>query len=108
MNCVFTIKDVILMLRKVENQPVMTVDELKTHYPDNWYRYSVVEGNAYENPNDIELVRVIYLADSEDELLDIPLNELVVPGSPGGGTSWGENVDPEPGIQIGGMEFAPI
>jgi len=94
------------MLQKVENQPIMTVDELKTHYPDNWYRFSIVEGNAYEDPTVVELARVIYLADNEDELLDIPRDELVVPGSPGGGTDWGCNVNPEPGIQIGGMEFA--
>ena len=104
----FTIKDVIIMLRKVENQPIMTVNELKTYYPDNWYSYYVVEGNTWEDPNVIELVRVNYLADSEDELFDVPKDEMYVPGSPGGGTDWGCNVDPEPGIQIGGMEFAPI
>ena len=94
------------MLRKVENQPVMTVEELKTHYPDNWYRYSVVEGNAYEDPTVVELVRVIFLADSREELFEIPEEELYEPGSPGGGDSWGCNVNPEPGIQIGGIVFA--
>jgi len=100
------IKEVISMLRKVENQPIMTAKELKSYYPNNWYRYSVVEGNGWENPHVIELVQVTHLADSREELLDIPEDEKILPGSPGGGYSWGRNINPEPGIQIGGMEFA--
>ena len=102
----FTIKDVIYMLRKVENQPIMTVRELKSYYPNNWYHYSVVEGNGWEDPNVIELVQVTHLANSREELLGISEDELFLPGSPGGGSSWGRNINPEPGIQIGGMEFA--
>ena len=54
--------------------------------------------------NDEELARVTYIADSEDEIYSIDQNNLYEPECIGYGTTWGINVNPEPGIQIGGID----
>ena len=93
------------MLRKVENQPVMTIDELKVYYSDNWFHFVVVDENVNEDSHIVEQARVTYLADSEDEIYNIPQNDLYEPECIGYGTTWGINVNPEPGIQVGGIDI---
>ena len=48
---------------------------------------------------------VIYVADTEKELLAISQEEWTYSGFHSGGDKWGVNVNPDPGIHIGGYEI---
>ena len=88
------------MLRRVENEPVMTVREMGEYYPDNWFRFVILDEASIDYPVEEALARVIFLADTEEELLRIPSEQRYEPGYPSGGDYWGVRVDPEPGIQM--------
>jgi len=92
------------MLRKIENGDVMTVEQLRQHYADNWFRYVIVTDAPRGRPTYEAMARVIFLADSKDELLSIPRDQRYEVNYQSGGNDWGLNVNPEPGIQIGGIE----
>ena len=96
------------MLRRVENEPVMTVREMSEYYPDNWFRFVILDEASIDYPVEEALARVIFLADTEEELLRIPSEHRYEPGYPSGGDYWGVRVDPEPGIQIGGVEVGRL
>jgi len=92
------------MLRKIENGDVMTVEQLRQHYADNWFRYVIVTDAPRGRPTYEAMARVIFLADSKDELLSIPRDQRYEPNHQSGGNDWGWNINPEQGIQIGGIE----
>jgi len=94
------------MLRKAFDEPVMTIAELREHYADNWFRYSIIEDAPPGCPEYNAKARVIFFADSNEELLSIPTEQRYAPGYPSGGDAWGKRVNPEPGVQIGGVEVA--
>jgi len=96
------------MLRKIENGPVMSVRELREHYPDNWFCYLIIKDAPFGHSVREAMGRVIFLADTRDELLNIPMEQRYEPNYPNGGDYWGVRVNPEPGIQIGGVEVAPV
>jgi hypothetical protein len=92
------------MLRKIENDDVMTVAQLRQHYSNNWFRYVIVADAPRGRPTYEAMARVIFLADTKDELLSIPRDQRYEQSCQSGGNDWGRNVNPEPEIQIGGME----
>ena len=94
------------MLTKIENSEVKMVKEFCKQYADKWFRYVTVEDdedclNKY--PDD-ELSVVIYIADSREELLTLNMDESRYGKYKNWGDYWGIDVNPEPGIQIGGLE----
>ena len=95
------------MLTKIENPEVRTVSEFREEYADKWFRYVIVELDEdwmYKTNAEIKAV-VIYIADTEKELLAISQEEWTYDGFYSGGDKWGVNVNPDPGIQIGGYEI---
>ena len=95
------------MLTKIENPEVRTVGELRNLYADNWFAYVLIgeEKEWLFKPNATRKAVVLYIADSREELSLIPRDDLVYMGFISGGDEWGVNVNPEPGIQIGGYEI---
>jgi len=92
------------MLRKIENGDIMTVAQLRQHYADNWFRYVIITDAPRGRPDYEAMARVIFLADTEDELDSIPYEQQYEPNYQSGGLYWGENITPHPEIQIGGLE----
>lgn|GEM_PF-4068027 len=85
------------MLRKLEKQPYMTVRDMQTMFPDNWFRYVVGRDGQ---------LHVLYIAGSRDELLTISASEMNDAGYAEWGDVEGENLVPGEPIAIGGLEFA--
>ena len=75
------------MLTKLENQPYMIVRDMQKAFPDNWFRYVEVEGEELR-------LRVLYLADTWDELLAIPDEEMKAEGVLYWGDAEGTNLLP--------------
>ena len=94
------------MLRKIDDGSVMTFSELREYYPDSWFCYLIVEDLPFGYPLNKAAVRAIFLADTRDELMNIPMEQRYEPNYPNGGDYWGIRVNPEPGVQIGGVEVA--
>ena len=96
------------MLKKIETKEIKTIGELRQIYSDYWFRYIIVEKDEDWLHKPLEEVKaiVIYLADNRDEFLFVPQDEIDTTSFYSGGNDWGVNVNPEPGIQIGGIEIA--
>ena len=85
------------MVEAISSQEEKRVSEFRTKYADKWFRYMVI-GSEDDNP----ISRVIHIADSKKELLTASKEEFLTAGFTEFGIDWGVNVNPEPGIQIGG------
>ena len=96
-----------VMLTKIENPEVRTVGEFSVQYADKWFRYVIVElGEDWVyKPNAEREAVVIYIADTEEELLTIPKDERNYNGFFSGGDKCGVNINPDPGVHIGGLEI---
>ena len=94
------------MLTKIENPEIKMVREFRKQYADKWFRYLIVENDedCLDKPPDEELSVVIYIADTEKELLTLNNADLSYGEYKNWGDYWGIDVNPEPGIQIGGLE----
>ena len=95
------------MLTKIENPEVKTVGEFCEQYAEKWFRYVIVELDEdwMYKPNVEREAVVIYIADTEEELLKIPRDERSYNGFYSGGDRWGANINPDPGVHIGGLEI---
>lgn len=94
------------MLTKIENSEILTVKEFKEKYANDWFWYVNIgpeENWTYLQYKDRQ-VKVLFLADSKKELVNIPVKERMPNEYSGGGVEWGINVNPEPGLSIGGLE----
>ena len=95
------------MLKRIENPEVGTVAELRNLYADNWFSYVLIgeEDEWLYKPNADREAVALYTADTREELMQIPRDDLTYMGFVSGGDEWGVDVNPEPEIQIGGCEI---
>jgi len=93
------------MLKKLENQPVITMKEARhVVHTDKWFLYVLVEEAPKGRPDWEEKVLILFTADTKDEIRSVSREQLCKLGHPGAGIYWGGKVNPEPGYQIGGIE----
>ena len=92
------------MLKKLENQPVLTIAELRMIHADKWFRYVIIEDAPIGRPNWEKKVRLLFVANTEEEIRSVPEEMRYEPDYHDEGIYWGVNVNPEPGYQIGGIE----
>ena len=84
------------MLKKLENQPKSTVMAIREAFPENWFRYAIDKNGA---------VRVIYIADTQDELLTLSEQEMLESGYINWGDVYPEKQGPTEPLEIGGVDF---
>ena len=84
------------MLKKLENQTFMTVREICAMYPDNWFRYGVDEAG---------LIKALYIADTQDDLLNISAEDMINAGYRNWGDIYPINSFPEKPIEIGDLDI---
>ena len=89
------------MLTKLENQPYMIVRDMQKAFPDNWFRYVEEEGEGLR-------LRVLYIADTWDELLAIPEEEMKAEGVLEWGDGEGTNIIQRLPFPIHVGEMIPI
>ena len=90
------------MLKKLENQPVITLEEAQeVAHPNKWLWYVIVERVPRGQPSWEQKVRVLFIADTEDEIRSVPREQLDTPQYSSAGIYWGSKVDPEQGFQVG-------
>jgi len=59
------------MLQKLDDPEKTTVGDIHEKYPDNWFRYGVMEnGDVY----------AVYIADSQEELLTVTETQMEADG----------------------------
>ena len=93
------------MLNKLENQPVITMEEAQeVVHTDKWFWYVIVDEAPRGQPSWKKKIRVLFTADTEDEIRSVPRELRFEPDFQNGGLFWGSKVNPEPGYQIGGIE----
>ena len=92
------------MLKKINNGEIMTVEQLRQCYANNWFRYVIITDAPRGRPDYEAMARVIFLADTEDELDSIPYEQQYEPNHQSGGLYWCANIPPQPETQIGGLE----
>jgi len=84
------------MLSKLENQPIQTVMEIRERFPDNWFRYGI------NNNGDI---KVLYIADTLDELLSVSKEELLDAGFTFFSDVHPVRLGPKEPLEIGGVDI---
>jgi hypothetical protein len=89
------------MLEKLENQPIITLEEARhVVHTNKWFWYVVIERTPRGRPDWEEKVRVLFIADTENEIRSVPNEQFDKIGYPGAGLYWGSKVDPEQGCKI--------
>jgi hypothetical protein len=84
-----------IMLRKMEKQPHMIVNDIREANPDNWFRYGVTTDNT---------IHLAYLADTQDELLTVSAEDMKNEGF----IRWGDvnpkKLDSRIPAEMGGLD----
>jgi len=78
---------------------VITLEEAQEiAHPNKWFWYVIVERVPRGQPSWEQKVRVLFVADTEDEIRSVPREQLCGLGA---GLYWGSKVNPEQGFQVG-------
>jgi len=86
------------MVRKIENREIITLGEASEKYNDCRFVFIYTENIDYGS--DDSRGYVIYSYDEEDEMLQIPREEVI---NKNRAYLWGQNFNPEPYNVIGGI-----
>jgi hypothetical protein len=92
------------MLQRMATKEIFTVSESRQKYAGKWFRYVIIEDDASKPPSEPDTLKimVVYVADSKKELLNVCDEEFLDAGFTHFGITLGAEVDPEPGMQMGG------
>ena len=85
-----------MALIKMENQPEQTVLEIQAQNPDTWFRWGADNSN---NP------RLIYIADTGDELLSITSEDMLKAGFMNWSDVPPKSLMPSEPLEFGGVVF---
>jgi len=89
------------MLEKLENQPVITLEEARhVVHANKWFWYVIIERVPRGQSSWEQKVRVLFVADTEDEIRSVPREQLDTPQYSSAGLYWGSKVDPEQGCWV--------